>query len=139
VLEKEGILYVSVADPTNVRQAAFWGLARSLVANAVHGVTQGFEKKLELNGVGYKVQSTGNVLVFNVGYSHAVEFPLPEGITGTVAGNIITVQGIDNQLLGEVAANIRKIRKPEPYKGKGIKYVDEVFRRKVGKVMKGSE
>ncbi|MDZ4221613.1 MAG: 50S ribosomal protein L6, partial [Patescibacteria group bacterium] len=139
VAEKEGSLVVSVPNPESGRDAAFWGLTRSLVANAVLGVTQGFEKKLEVNGVGYKVQSKGRELVLNVGYSHPVAFALPEGIEALVEGNVITISGIDKQLVGEIAANIRKIRKPEPYKGKGIKYSDEVIRRKEGKVLKGSE
>ena len=139
VEEREGALHVSVPDPGNVRQAAFWGLTRSLLANAVQGVTEGFQKKLEVNGIGYKAQLAGSVLVLNVGYSHPVEFALPEGIAVAVEGNVITLAGIDKALLGETAANIRKIRKPEPYKGKGIKYSDEVIRRKAGKVMKGGE
>ena len=102
----------------------------------ITGVTQGFSKKLELNGVGYKVQIQGKKLMLNVGYSHPVEFPLPEGISAEVNANEITILGIDKQLVGEVAAQVRKIRKPEPYKGKGIKYSDEVIRRKAGKSTK---
>ncbi len=139
VTERDRALHVSVPDPSDGRQAAFWGLARSLAANAVRGVTEGFEKKLEVNGVGYKVQLTGNTLVLNVGYSHPIEFRLPEGIAGSVEGNVITVRGIDRELLGETAARIRNVRKPEPYKGKGIRYTGEVIRRKVGKVVKGVE
>lgn len=139
VEEKEGALHVSVPNPEDTRQAAFWGLARSLVANAVIGVTNGYQKKLEVNGVGFKVQQKGQTLVLNVGFSHPVEFTIPEGISAEVAGNVITLSGIDKALLGETAANIRKIKKPEPYKGKGIKYADEVIRRKEGKVLKGSE
>jgi len=132
-------LVCSVLDETDSRQAAFWGLTRSLVANAVQGVTEGFSKQLEVNGVGYKVQMKDKMLVLQVGYSHPVEFTPPEGITITTEGNVITVSGASKHLVGEVAAQIRKVRKPEPYKGKGIKYTDEVIRRKVGKVMKGSE
>jgi large subunit ribosomal protein L6 len=139
VEEKDNSLVVSVPKPEDTRQAAFWGLARSLLSNAVLGVTEGYEKKLEINGVGYKVALQGKKLVLNVGYSHPVEFDLPEGIDANVEANVITISGIDKQLVGEVAANIRKIRKPEPYKGKGIKYDDEQIRRKVGKVVKGAE
>ncbi len=102
------------------------------------GVTEGFEKKLEVNGVGYRVSVSGNKVVLVVGYSHDVNFPLPDGITATVEGNVITISGIDKHLVGEVAANIRKVRKPEPYKGKGIKYIDEVIRRKAGKAQKAA-
>ena len=139
VEEREGALHVSVPNPEDGRQAAFWGLARSLIANAVVGVTEGYEKKLEVNGVGFKVQLKGKTLVLNVGFSHPVEFELPEGIGAEVSGNVIALSGISKELLGETAANIRKIKKPEPYKGKGIKYADEVIRRKEGKVLKGSE
>ncbi|MAG28705.1 50S ribosomal protein L6 [bacterium] len=139
VEQKDKEIHVSVPKPEDSRQAAFWGLARSLISNAVLGVTEGFEKKLEINGVGYKVKLEGKKLVLNVGYSHAVEFDVPEGIEAKVEGNAITINGIDKQLVGETAANIRKIRKPEPYKGKGIKYSDEQIRRKVGKVVKGTE
>ncbi|MEK7189151.1 MAG: 50S ribosomal protein L6 [Patescibacteria group bacterium] len=139
VEEKEGALHVSVPNPEDGRQAAFWGLTRSLVANAVVGVTEGYAKKLEVNGIGFKVSLRGNTLVLNVGFSHPVEFELPRGTSAAVEGNTITITGIDKQLVGETAANIRKIKKPEPYKGKGIKYADEVIRRKEGKVLKGSE
>ncbi|HUT22367.1 MAG TPA: 50S ribosomal protein L6 [Candidatus Bipolaricaulota bacterium] len=118
---------------------AFWGLYRSLVNNMIVGVTEGFEKKMEINGVGYKANVVGKKLTLNVGYSHPVEFELPEGIDAKVDGNVITISGIDKQLVGEVAANIRKVRKPEPYKGKGIKYVDEVIIRKAGKTAKSGE
>jgi len=132
-------LTVSVAREQDSRQAAFWGLARSLVANAVQGVSEGFARKLEVNGVGYKVQLKDKTLVLNVGYSHPVTYTAPDSIDFLVQGNAITVSGIDKQLVGEVAARIRRIRKPEPYKGKGIKYADEVIRRKAGKMAKGAE
>ena len=139
IQEKDGALNVSVPKPEDVRQAAFWGLTRSLTANAVLGVTEGFEKKLEVNGVGYKIALQGKKLVLNVGFSHSVEFEIPEGIDVSVEDNIITIKGVNKQLVGETAASIRKIKKPEPYKGKGIKYSDEQIRRKVGKVVKGTE
>jgi len=126
-------IVVSVKDPEDKKQRALWGLFRSLVNNMVQGVNKPFEKKLEINGVGYRAAASGNKLQLNVGYSHPVEFPLPEGIMATVEKNVITLSGIDKQLVGEMAAQVRRIRKPEPYKGKGIKYVDEIIRRKAGK------
>jgi large subunit ribosomal protein L6 len=126
-------LNVSVSDPLDHNQSALWGLFRSLAYNMVVGVTTGFEKKLEINGVGYKAAAAPKKLTLNVGYSHPVEFALPLGIECKVEKNIITISGADKQVVGEVAANIRKIRKPEPYKGKGIKYLEEVIRRKEGK------
>jgi large subunit ribosomal protein L6 len=124
---------VSVKDPEEKRERALWGLYWSLINNMVIGVTAGYEKKLEINGVGYRAAAAGNKVVLNVGYSHPVEFELPAGISAQVAGNSITISGIDKQMVGETAAQIRKVRKPEPYKGKGIKYADEVIRRKAGK------
>ena len=112
---------------------AFWGLFRAHIANMTKGVSEGFEKKLEINGVGYRASITGNIITLNVGYSHQVKYKLPEGITATIEKNVIIISGIDKQVVGEVSAQIRKIRKPEPYKGKGIKSIDEVIRRKVGK------
>lgn len=124
---------VTVAHPENKKERALWGLYRSLINNMAVGVTKGYEKKLEINGVGFKAAVSGNKLTLNVGYSHPVDYDLPQGIIADVEGNIITISGIDKQLVGETAAQIRRIRKPEPYKGKGIKYIDEVIRRKVGK------
>jgi large subunit ribosomal protein L6 len=129
-------LTVGVKDETDGKDQALWGLFRRLIGNMVTGVTEGFEKKLEVNGVGYKVSLAGQVLKLDVGYSHSVEFPIPDGIQISVEKNVITVSGIDKQQVGEVAAGIRRIRKPEPYKGKGIKYVDETIRRKAGKAAK---
>ncbi len=124
---------VTIVDISSKEQRAYWGLYRSLFANMVEGVNNGFEKKLEVNGVGYKVAGGDNKLTLNLGYSHPINFDLPEGVKAEIAGNIITIKGIDKQLVGETAAQIRKLRKPEPYKGKGIKYIDEVIRRKAGK------
>ncbi len=126
-------IIVSIKDKENKKQKAMWGLYRSLINNMVLGVQTGFEKKLEVNGVGYKVSVSGDKLTLNVGYSHPVDFNLEAGITANVEKNIITIFGIDKQSVGDTAARIRKIRKPEPYKGKGIKYVDEIIIRKVGK------
>ena len=109
------------------------GLMRSLVNNMVAGVSQGFEKKLELNGVGYRVQAQGADLKFNLGFSHDVIYKVPAGVQVSVDQNIITVSGVNKQQVGQVAAEIRALKKPEPYKGKGIKYVDERILRKSGK------
>lgn len=115
------------------------GLSRTLVENMVLGVTQGWNKGLELIGVGYRVSMSGKNLVLNVGFSHQVTFPAPEGITFEVKDNTkINVQGIDKQLVGETAAMIRRIKPPEPYKGKGIRYIGEHVRRKAGKAAKGA-
>lgn len=130
---KDNQVLVSIDDFNDKKKRAFWGLYRSLIANMVRGVEEGFEKKLEINGVGYNAQVSGNKLTLKVGYSHPVEYTLPEGITAQVEGNVVTINGFDKQLVGEVAAQIRKVRKPEPYKGKGIKYEDEIIRRKEGK------
>ncbi|MBI2454216.1 MAG: 50S ribosomal protein L6 [Parcubacteria group bacterium] len=113
--------------------SAIWGTARSLIANMVTGVTEGYEKKLEIEGIGFKAQLQGNNIVLSVGFSHPVELKAPEGIAFKVEKNIITVSGADKILVGEVAANIRKTKKPEPYKGKGIHYLGETIRRKSGK------
>lgn len=116
------------------RSRAMWGLSRALVNNMVDGVTEGFSKNLIMNGVGYRAAVSGKVLTMNLGFSHDVIFNIPEGITITVEKNTdITVSGISKQLVGETAANIRKWRKPEPYKGKGVRYSDEYVRRKEGK------
>ena len=114
---------------------ALHGLLRSLLGNAVHGVSTGFSKQLEIIGVGYRSELKGKEVHFALGYSHPVIFPVPEGITIDVdpKANKVTVSGADKQQVGQVAAEIRSLRPPEPYKGKGIKYVDEVIRRKVGK------
>jgi large subunit ribosomal protein L6 len=116
---------------------AFHGLARALVANVVRGVSSGFERALEIQGVGYRAQLQGKNIVLQVGYSHPVEFEAPEGITFEVpAPTRIVVKGASKELVGQTAANIRKIRPPEPYKGKGIRYEGEQVRRKVGKAAK---
>ncbi len=124
---------VTVDNSSNKNERALWGLYRSLINNMAVGVTEGYEKKLEINGVGYRAEVSNKKLILNVGFSRPVDFNLPDGIDVKVEGNIITISGIDKQLVGDTAAQIRKTRKPEPYKGKGIKYVDEVIRRKVGK------
>ena len=137
VEKSDGVL--DVKRPDDERQSrALHGLTRTLVNNMVVGVTEGYEKKLEIVGVGYRVLPKGPTqLEFQLGYSHSITFNAPEGITFTVDGPTkLGVQGIDKQLVGEVAANIRKLRKPEPYKGKGVRYAGEHIRRKVGKAGK---
>lgn len=109
------------------------GLMRALVNNMVNGVSQGFSKQLEINGVGYRVAAQGTDLKFNLGFSHDVIYKLPQGITATIEQNKVTISGIDKQQVGQVAAEIRALKKPEPYKGKGIKYADERILRKSGK------
>lgn len=136
--QKDKELILTVANPDSGDEKALWGLSRTLVNNAIIGVTEGFIKELEINGVGFKVALQGKKLVLNVGFSHPVEYDLPEGITAEVEKNNIKISGIDKQLVGQVAAEIRSIKKPEPYKGKGIKYIDEQIRRKAGKVVKSA-
>jgi large subunit ribosomal protein L6 len=128
-----------VERPSDERQhRSLHGLTRTLVANMVEGVTNGYEKRLEIVGVGYRATMRGSDLELALGFSHPVPFPAPEGIEFEVpAPTRITVRGIDKQLVGQVAANIRKIRKPEPYKGKGIRYEGEYVRKKAGKAAKG--
>ena len=133
VAQAEDELNVSVKHPENKTERSLWGLSQRLIQNMVEGVTQGFQKQLEINGVGYKAVLSGKKLVLNLGYSHPIEFEAPTGIDLTVEKNLITVTGTDKQLVGQVTANIRSFRKPEPYKGKGIKYVDETIQRKAGK------
>ncbi len=130
---KDGTVTVSRPDDDRHNRGQH-GLARTLINNMVIGVTTGFEKKLQLVGVGYKAEKKGDTLVMSLGYSHPVEMKDPEGITTECPSQTeVTVKGIDKALVGNYAANIRAWRKPEPYKGKGIKYVDEVIRRKEGK------
>ncbi len=137
VRQTEQVIVVApVEGRERVRGAnALWGLTRALVANLVTGVIHGFQKKLELQGVGYRAEVKGTTLVLSVGFSHLVEIKPPEGITFSVAKNVMTVDGIDKHLVGEVAAQIRRVRPPEPYQGKGIRYVGEYVRRKAGKVV----
>ncbi len=132
----EGVL--SVARPNDEREnRSLHGLSRSLLNNLVQGVSQGYERKLEIHGVGYRVQLRGSDLEFALGFSHPVKIAAPEGITFTVESPTrFAVQGIDKQLVGQVAANIRWLRKPDPYKGKGVRYAGEQIRRKVGKTGK---
>jgi large subunit ribosomal protein L6 len=132
IVRDDGVLRVerSSDEPTH---RSLHGLTRSLVANMVTGVTDGFTRRLEVNGVGYRAAVSAGNLVLQVGFSHPVLVPAPRGITFAVQANAITVSGADKELVGEIAAQIRHVRPPEPYKGKGIKYTEEVIRRKAGK------
>ena len=128
---------ITVTRPNDLkRMKSLHGLTRTLINNMVVGVTDGYTKLLEVNGVGYRASKSGKKLTLNLGYSHPVEMTDPEGIESTVEGNKITVKGIDKEKVGQYAAEIRDKRRPEPYKGKGIKYADETIRRKVGKTGK---
>lgn len=129
-------LIVTVEDENRVDQRAIWGLTRQLLANAVEGLQKPFQRALEFVGVGFKVALEGRTVMMDVGFSHRVPYVLPEGIEGKVEKQILTLTSIDKHLLGETAASIRRVRPPEPYKGKGIKYTDEVIRRKAGKTAK---
>jgi large subunit ribosomal protein L6 len=136
-LERDGDV-VLVRRPDDEREnRSLHGLARSLLWNMVEGVTNGFEKRLEIQGVGYRVQAQGNDLVFSLGYSHQIPVKAPEGITFEVSTPTrFSVKGIDKQQVGQVAADIRRLRRPDPYKNKGIRYAGEVLRRKAGKTAK---
>lgn len=130
-------ILVERADETKIVRSKH-GLMRSLVNNMIEGVSQGFSKKLEINGVGYRVAQTGDSLKFNLGFSHDVIYKLPAGVTASIEQNTITISGISKQQVGQVSAEIRALKKPEPYKGKGIKYADERLIRKSGKSGKES-
>ena len=132
IKQAEGSLIVERANDERQNRSRH-GLMRSLLNNMITGVSQGFEKKLEINGVGYRVQQQGADLKLNLGFSHDVIYHIPSGITAAVEQNTITISGIDKQQVGQVAAEIRALKKPEPYKGKGIKYADERILRKSGK------
>ena len=130
--KKENQLIVSPARPSK-NSKALWGLSRTLLQNMIIGVVEGFSKQLEIIGVGYKAAVKGDVLDLSMGFSHPVEMKIPEGLEVKVEKNIITISGIDKEKVGQFSAKIRAVRKPEPYKGKGIRYVGEKVRRKEGK------
>ena len=136
IKEEDG--HIIVSRPNDIKKMkSLHGLTRTLISNMIHGVTEGYEKKLEVNGVGYRAQKQGKKLTLSLGYSHPVEMEDPEGIETVLDGqNVIIVKGISKEKVGQYAAEIRDKRRPEPYKGKGIKYADEVIRRKVGKTGK---
>jgi large subunit ribosomal protein L6 len=128
----EKVLNVTpVNESTSAR--AVWGMSRTLLGNMVTGVTSGFVKSLEFNGVGYKAAVSGTTLTLNLGYSHPIDYKLPKGVSATVTKNVIELHGCDKELVGFVAAQVRSFREPEPYKGKGLKYTDETIIRKAGK------
>ncbi|MDL2123551.1 MAG: 50S ribosomal protein L6 [Deltaproteobacteria bacterium] len=130
---KDGIVNVTMKKDDRVSRS-LQGLTRSLVANMVTGVNKGFERVLEINGIGYRATFSGNRIVFNLGYSHPIDFDLPEGISASIErNNIIKLSGIDKEQLGHISAAIRRLRPPEPYKGKGIKYAEEYIHKKAGK------
>jgi large subunit ribosomal protein L6 len=131
-IEKDVINVIPVDQ--NRKTVAMQGMIRSIVGSMVIGVSQGFERVLEINGIGYRAEAKGKSIVFNLGYSHPIDFALPEGISATVEkNNVVKLAGIDKQLLGQTAARIRQLRPPEPYKGKGVKYAEEHIIRKAGK------
>lgn len=132
VEEKEGKIFTSPQKETK-KTPAFWGLTRSLIYNMVNGVVEGYQKKLQLEGIGYKANLEGEDLVLDIGFTNSLKVKKPEGIKFTVEKNIITIFGIDKELVGQITAKIRKMRPPEPYKGKGIRYFGEQVRRKAGK------
>jgi len=132
--EKKDKELVAIRKDESGMQRAFHGLARALVANAVRGVTEGFTRELDIVGVGYRCEAKKSSVVFSLGFSHPVEYPLPPGITATVDKQThLVLSGVDRQLLGQVAANIRSLKKPDPYKQKGIRYTNERLKKKAGK------
>lgn len=139
VAEKEddaGKAYIETSV-TTMENSAIWGTIRSHIANMVDGVVNEWSKKLELNGVGFKMNVQGKKLVMSLGFSHEIEYALPEGINATIEGNVLTISGVNKEVVGKVAAEIRAFKKPEPYKGKGFRYTDETIIRKAGKSAKG--
>jgi len=134
VVEGNTLTFKNLSDSKEHR--AFWGTFRSLAQNIVTGLTTGYEKKLEINGVGYRAAVQGKILNLQLGFSHDINYELPEGVEASVEKNVITLKSHDKQLVGQVAAEIRSFRPPEPYKGKGVKYIDEHIVRKAGKTAK---
>lgn len=132
------VLHVTVNDPDK-DDRAIWGTMRALVAQMVKGVAEGFSKKLELNGVGFKMSLQGNVLTFSLGFSHDITYTLPPSVSAKIDTNALVLSGVNAQEVGRAAAEIRAFKKPEPYKGKGFRYSDEIVRRKAGKAAKGDK
>ncbi|MEI7741040.1 MAG: 50S ribosomal protein L6 [bacterium] len=131
--ESGKVINFTVKDEENRDDRSLWGLSRALATNMVKGVTEGYKEQLEVNGIGFKVNVTGKILKLEIGFSHDINFEIPDGVTITVDKNIITIVGIGKQLVGETAARIRRFKVSEPYKGTGIRYIDEQVRRKAGK------
>jgi len=136
IAQEDGVIKVTPVDQSRTNRA-MWGLARALLQNMVTGVSKGFERKLQIIGVGYRAEAKGKSLGLSLGFSHPIDFPLPEGVTAEVDKNqVVTLKGIDKAVLGQTAATIRSFRPPEPYKGKGVRYLDEYVQRKAGKAAK---
>jgi len=133
-VKDNNLVFSSLTDEK--QHKAFWGTYRALANNVIVGLVKGYEKKLEINGVGYRAAVKGKTLELQLGFSHPINFPIPEGITISVEKNLLTVKGVDNQQVGQVSADIRSFRPPEPYKGKGVKYLEERIIRKAGKTAK---
>jgi large subunit ribosomal protein L6 len=133
-IEGNVLSFATLSDAREHR--AFWGTYRALAANIVHGLVTGYSRQLEINGVGYRAAVNGRVLNLQLGFSHDINYPLPDGVDAVVEKNVITLKGHEKQTLGQVAAEIRSFRPPEPYKGKGVKYVEEFIVRKAGKTSK---
>lgn len=133
LIVRDNTVCVEVQHPEEKKERSLWGAYAAHIKNMIKGVVEGFKKQLEINGVGYRVAMQGKDLKLEIGFSHPVIFEIPKGISATVEKNIITVEGADKELLGDTAAHLRALKKPEPYKGKGIKYTDETIRRKAGK------
>jgi large subunit ribosomal protein L6 len=138
-VKEENTVGVDVVNKEEKTERSIWGTYSSHLKNMILGVSKGFKKQLEINGVGYKVAMQGKDLRLEVGFSHPVIFNVPEGIKASVEKNVITLEGVNKELIGQTAAELRSIRKPEPYKGKGIKYMEEVIRRKAGKTASKGE
>ncbi|MDO8463113.1 MAG: 50S ribosomal protein L6 [bacterium] len=136
--EQGGVLTVTVVRPNVKDDRALWGLTTRLLTNAILGVTVGYTKRLEVHGVGFRVTAKGSTLEFLLGYSHPVPFELPDGVTATIEKNTVTVSGIDKQLVGEVAAKMHALRKPDAYHGKGVRYSGVILKLKPGKAAKGA-
>lgn len=132
----EGNAVTVAIDAMDKRTRSLWGMTRALIANMVTGVSKGFERSMEINGIGYRAEMKGNQIEFNLGYSHPINFPLPDGIAANIEKNVIKLSGIDKELLGFTASTMRRLRPPEPYKGKGVKYMEEHIQRKAGKTGK---
>lgn len=134
--DEDGKSYVEVTMANPAEQSALWGTNRAHIANMVKGVTEGWSKTLELSGVGFRMNLQGKKLVMGLGFSHDVEYQIPEGIDASVENGSLTISGADKEVVGKVTAEIRALKKPEPYKGKGFRYSDEIIRRKAGKAAK---
>ncbi len=137
--EEDGVRALDVTVRNPDEDGAIWGTMRALLAQYVLGVAQGFTKALELNGVGFKMSAQGNMLTFALGFSHDVKYTLPEGVSAKIENNVLTLSGMSAEAVGRAAAEIRAFKKPEPYKGKGFRYTDEIIRRKAGKAAKGDK